>query len=112
MNQADPAFRVRNGRIKQSIMGWTFNPMPTPELAKLCKEVGLVAMEGISPKHYPMIRDLGLDVSLVASHGFKTGPVDPSNHEECVGKLLESIELLRRRLQARDHLYGYESRWN
>ena len=93
MNQADPAFRVRNGRIKQSIMGWTFNPMPTPELAKLCKEVGLVAMEGIAPKYYPMIRDLGLDVSLVGSHGFKTGPVDPANHEECVGKLMEAIEL-------------------
>ena len=48
-DQADPKFRIQNGRIKQSIMGWTFNPMPTPELARLCKEVGLVAMEGISP---------------------------------------------------------------
>ena len=47
MDQADPKFRIKNGRIKQSIMGWTFNPMPTPELAKLCREVGLVAMEGI-----------------------------------------------------------------
>ena len=86
MQQANPKFRIKNGRIKQSIMGWTFNPMPTPELAVLCKEIGLVAMEGISPKHYPMIKDLGLDISLVGSHGFKKGPVDPANHDECVEK--------------------------
>ena len=41
-------FRIKNGRIKQFIMGWTFNAIP-PELAVLCKEIGLVAMEGISP---------------------------------------------------------------
>ena len=93
MKQANPKFSIKNGRIKQSIMGWTFNPMPTPELAKLCKEIGLVAMEGISRKHYPMIKDLGLDISLVGSHGFKKGPVDPANHEECVEKLTEAIEL-------------------
>ena len=31
MKQANPKFSIKNGRIKQSIMGWTFNPMPTPE---------------------------------------------------------------------------------
>jgi hydroxypyruvate isomerase len=93
MKQANPEFRIKNGRIKQSIMGWTFNPMPTPELAKLCKEVGLVAMEGIATKHYPMIKNLGLDISLVGSHGFKKGPVDPANHAECIEKITQSIEL-------------------
>ena len=93
MNKANQKFRIRNGRIKQSIMGWTFNPMPTLELAKLCKEIGLVAMEGISPKFYPKIRELGLDISLVGSHGFKKGPVDPANHDECVQKIKQSIEL-------------------
>ncbi len=93
INQANPKFRIKNGRIKQSIMGWTFNPMPTPKLAKLCKEVGLVAMEGISPQYYPMIKELGLDISLVGSHGFKKGPVDPGNHGECIQKLTEAIEM-------------------
>ena len=89
---ANPKFRIKKGRIKQSIMGWTFNPMPTPELAKLSKEVGLVAMEGISRKHYPLVKELGMDVSLVGSHGFKKGPVNPENHEECIAKLTEAIE--------------------
>ena len=91
--KANPKFSIKKGRIKQSIMGWTFNPMPTPELAKLAKEVGLVAMEGISREHYPLVRKLGMDVSLVGSHGFKKGPVDPANHAECIKKLTEAIEL-------------------
>lgn len=91
--QTDSKFRIRNGRIKQSIMGWTFNPMPTPELARLSKEIGLVAMEGVSRQHYPLLRKLGLDVSLVGSHGFKNGPADPANHPECAAKLTEAIEL-------------------
>ena len=90
---ADPKFRIKKGRIKQSIMGWTFNPMPTPKLAQLCKEIGLIAMEGISREHYPLLKKLDLDVSLLGSHGFKKGPVDPKNHEECVAKLTEAIEL-------------------
>ncbi len=91
--KANPGFRIKNGRIKQSIMGWTFNPMPTPELAKLCKEIGFAAMEGISRKHYPLVKKLGMDISLVGSHGFKNGPVNPKNHEECIAKLTEAIEI-------------------
>ena len=90
--KANPGFRIKNGRIKQSIMGWTFNPMPTPELAKLCKEIGFAAMEGISRKHYPLVKKLGMDISLVGGHGFKNGPVNPKNHEECIAKLTEAIE--------------------
>ena len=88
-----PDFRVRHGRIRQSIMGWTFNPMPAPELARHCKEIGLVAMEGIDPKHYPAIRELGLAVSLVGSHGFGKGPFNPANREFVEQKLREGIDL-------------------
>lgn len=91
---AAPAdFRVRNGRIRQSIMGWTFNPMPALELARHCKEIGLVAMEGIDPKHYPAVRELGLEISLVGSHGFSKGPVNPAHHEHVVQALRDGIDL-------------------
>jgi hydroxypyruvate isomerase len=89
----EPDYRTRHGRIKQSIMGWTFNPMPTRELAKHCKEIGLVAMEGIGADHYPMIRELGLAVSLVGSHGFAKGPFNPANHEFVERRLREGIDL-------------------
>ena len=89
----EPDFRIRNGRIRQSIMGWTFNPMPTPELARHCQAIGLVAMEGVDPQHYPMIRELGLAVSLVGSHGYDKGPVNPAYHENCEKRLREGIDL-------------------
>jgi hydroxypyruvate isomerase len=36
---------------------------------------------------------LGLTISLVGSHGFKNGPLDTDNHEECRTKLNASIDL-------------------
>ncbi len=89
----EPDFCIRQGRIRQSIMGWTFNPMPVPELARHCKAIGLVAMEGVDSKHYAMIRELGLAVSLVGSHGFGKGPFNPANHEFVESKLREGIDL-------------------
>lgn len=86
-------FKIRNRRIRQSIMGWCFNPMPTEELAKHCRDIGLEAMEGVGAKHYPMIRQLGLKISLVGSHGFSRGPLNPANHEFCLQKLREGIDL-------------------
>ncbi len=86
-------FTIRHHRIRQSIMGWTYNFMPIADLAKLCKQIGLVAMEGIDPKHYPMIRELGLAVSLVGSHGFAKGPFNPANHEFVEKKLRDGIDL-------------------
>ena len=67
--------------------------MPTGELARLCKEIGLVAMEGVSAEHYPMIKELGLEISLVGSHGFARGPFNPANHEFVIEKLREGIDL-------------------
>ena len=88
----DPAWKISKGRVKQSIMGWTFNPMPTEELAKHCKALGMHAMEGVDPKHYPMIRELGLRIAITGSHGFAKGPCDPANRDMVVAKLREGID--------------------
>ena len=93
MSAEKDEFRIAKGRIRQSIMGWTYNPMPTPELAKLCKEIGLVAMEGIGAEHYPMVKELGMEISLVGSHGFARGPFNPANHDFVIEKLREGIDL-------------------
>jgi hydroxypyruvate isomerase len=91
--QDDPDFKIRNHRVKQSIMGWTFNPMPTEELAKLCKSLGMHAMEGVDAKHYPMIRELGMKIALTGSHGFAKGPCNPENRDFCLQKIKEGIDL-------------------
>ncbi|HYF55031.1 MAG TPA: TIM barrel protein [Salinarimonas sp.] len=89
----DPAFKIKNNRVKQSIMGWTFNPMPTEELAKHCAALGMHAMEGVDAKHYPMIRDLGLKIALTGSHGFAKGPCDPAHKAFAIQKMREGIDL-------------------
>ncbi len=92
--QAVPTdFKITHGRIRQSVMGWCFKPMTAVELARHCKDFGLVAIEGISPQDYTAVRDLGLEISLVSSHGFARGPLNRANHEFCLAKLRESIDL-------------------
>jgi len=90
---ADPVFRIKNNRIQQSIMGWCFKPMETMELAKHCKDIGLVAMEGIDRKHYPDVLKLGLKISLVGSTGFAKGPCDPKYQDEVEKALIEAINV-------------------
>ncbi|MEZ6136116.1 MAG: TIM barrel protein [Pirellulaceae bacterium] len=88
----EPVTIARKGRIRQSVMGWCFKPMPELELAKLGKRLGLVAIEGIDKKFYPEVKKLGLDISLVGSHGFAKGPVDPANHREVEKSLRDAID--------------------
>lgn len=85
--------QAATGRIRQSVMGWCFKPMPAVELARLGKRLGLVAIEGIDVAAYPEVKQLGLDVSLVGSHGFATGPVDTAHHAQVEQALRKSIDI-------------------
>jgi hydroxypyruvate isomerase len=67
--------------------------MDTLELAKHAKAIGLAGIEGIDSKLYPDVKKLGLDISLVGSHGFAKGPCNPEFHDEVVTKLTDSINL-------------------
>ncbi len=92
--QGQPATTdAKQSRVRQSVMGWCFNPMDPIKLAKHCKEIGLEAIEGIPSKHYDAVTKIGLKISLVSSHGFAKGPVDPDNHAEVEKKLREGIDL-------------------
>ncbi len=88
-----PDYRIRNGRIKHSVMGWCYDPMPTERLIKACARMGMPAMEGIDRKYYPAVKAEGMAISLVSSHGFKVGPVDSANHKFCIEKLREAIDV-------------------
>ena len=92
--QSSPATAKKSsGKVRQSVMGWCFKPMDPITLARHCKEIGIEAIEGISSKHYDEVTKLGLKISLVGSHGFAKGPVDPANHAEVEAKLREGIDL-------------------
>jgi hydroxypyruvate isomerase len=83
---------IQHGRIKQSVYGWCFAPMPVEQLIRACHRMGVRAMD-VGKEHYPLLRELGMSVTMVGSHGFKTGPFSRDNREFCVQKLLESIDL-------------------
>jgi len=85
-------FKIQQGRIRQSVMGWCFKPMTAEQLGRACVDIGLVAMEGIPVEDYPAVRKLGLQISLVGSHGFAKGPFTRENHAFCVAKLQEAID--------------------
>ncbi len=82
-----------SGRVRQSVMGWCFKPMDAITLARHCKEIGLEAIEGISSNDYDKVTSMGLKISLVGSHGFAKGPLDPDNHAEVESKLRDGIDL-------------------
>jgi hydroxypyruvate isomerase len=90
---AHPAYVIKNKGIKHTLMGWCWKPMDTLVLAKHAKDIGLVGIEGIDSKLYPDVKKLGLDISLVGSHGFAKGPCNPEFHDEVVAKLTDSINL-------------------
>lgn len=95
-SDADPNYVANNGRIRQSIMGWCFNKhFNAVTLARHCKALGIVAMEGIPSKSYPEVRKLGLEISLVGSHGFANGPCNPKYKEEVTQKLRDGIDLAK-----------------
>jgi len=90
---ADPAYKIRNRGIKHTLMGWCWKPMETLVLARHAKEIGLTGIEGIDRKFYPEVKALGLEISLVSSHGFSNGPCNPKFKDEATAKLIEAIDL-------------------
>jgi len=90
-----PDYRIQHGRAKQSVMAWCFNPIEMSEFIPACAAMGLSAMEGLDKKHYPLMKQHGLGVSITGSHGFKKGPINPNNHDFCRQKLHEGIDLAK-----------------
>ena len=85
-------YRAKNGRIKQSVVPWCFNPMPPEELVRHAATLGLASVELIDPKHWPLIKELGMTVALAGSHGFAKGFAHKEEWAECQAKLRERIE--------------------
>jgi hydroxypyruvate isomerase len=84
-------YRVVHGRIKQSVYGWCFRPMPEETLIRACHQIGISGMD-VGSKFYPLLRELGMQVTMVGSHGFKRGPFNRENHAFCTARLRESID--------------------
>ena len=89
--QAEP-FKITNGRIKQSVVSWCFNPMTVPELAKHSAALGLKSVELCAPEHWPMLKELGLTCAIAGSHGFAKGFAHKEEWDDCLATLRKSID--------------------
>jgi hydroxypyruvate isomerase len=84
-------YRIKNGRIKQSVVPWCFNPMSLEELAKHSAAMGLKSVELCDPKHWPMLKELGLTCAIAGSHGFAKGFAHKEEWAECLQALRNRI---------------------
>jgi hydroxypyruvate isomerase len=85
-------YRVRNGRVQQSVVFWCFNPMTPPELAGHAADLGMASVELVAPEFWPELTRRGLVCALAPSHGWRTGFAQTSEHESCVQMLRTRID--------------------
>jgi len=81
------------GRIKQSVCKWCYRGIALEELAAFAAKIGLKSVELVGPKDWGILKKHGLICAMSNSHGITKGLNRIGNHEECLGKIRESIEL-------------------
>ena len=62
-------YRIQNGRIRQSVMGWCFKPMPMDELIEACHRMGMPAMDGAET--YPVLREARPGMKVILCSGLE-----------------------------------------
>ena len=87
-----PAKRaVTKGRIRQTAVSWCYEPMDVETLARHAAAIGLVALENVPPKDWPILKRYGLVNAMTVAHGFVDGLNHKENHALCIAKLTEAI---------------------
>jgi hydroxypyruvate isomerase len=61
------------------------------QLIRACHRMGITGMD-VGKEHYPLLRELGMQVTMTGGHGFTTGPFSRKNHPFCIEKLREAID--------------------
>jgi hydroxypyruvate isomerase len=89
---ANELYKVKNGRIRQSVVLWCFNPMGPSELAGHAADLGLGSVELVAPAAWPELTKRGLVCAISPSHGWTTGFAQKSQHDECIKTLRERID--------------------
>ncbi len=89
---AEELYKVRNGRIQQSVVFWCYNPMTAAELAGHAADLGMASVELVGPEFWPELTKRGLVCAMTPSHGWRKGFAQKSEHEECIKILRERID--------------------
>ncbi|MFN8668851.1 MAG: TIM barrel protein [Gemmatimonadaceae bacterium] len=75
------------GRLKQSVCQWCYSNMPLDDLCAAAKRIGLLSVELLSEKDWPVVKKHGLTCAM--ANGPSTIPVGfnrPSEHDRLVAE--------------------------
>jgi len=86
-------YRIQNDRIRQSIVAWCFKPLDVAGLIPIAKKIGYQSIELVPAKDWPKLKEAGLTCAIGGSHGFAKGFAHTEEHEECLAKLREQLDL-------------------
>ncbi|MCA9075967.1 MAG: TIM barrel protein [Planctomycetaceae bacterium] len=82
------------GRIKQSLVNWCYNKT-WPDVDEFCRvavQLGCRSIELIPPEHWPTLKKHGLTCAIASSHGFKLGPNNRDEWDQCRKVLREQMQ--------------------
>jgi hydroxypyruvate isomerase len=84
------------GNINHSVCRWCFNQLTLPELCVVAKDMGLKAIDLISPKEWPVLKAHGLDSSMCngAELNLVDGWIEPKFHPQLIKNYTEHIDLV------------------
>lgn len=85
-------YKVKAGRIHQSVVHWCFNPMSVDELCGHAARMGCKSVELVGTEHWPTLKKHGLTCAITGSHGFAKGFAHVEEHAECIERLRKSID--------------------
>jgi hydroxypyruvate isomerase len=88
----DAAWKIKNGRINQSVIHWCFKPMSVEELAKHSAAMGVKSVELVGPEEWPTLKKYGLTCAITGSHGFVKGWNHTENHAMCAEKITKAVD--------------------
>ncbi len=89
---------VKNGRIKQSIVYWCFEPYwDMPRAIQVAKQLGCVSIELMAPKFFPLIKEAGLScaigtIDMSPDRPFTKGFNNPKYRERVIKATREAID--------------------
>ncbi|MFS4438910.1 hydroxypyruvate isomerase family protein [Paracoccaceae bacterium GXU_MW_L88] len=93
---AAPEETALKGNINHSVCRWTFGDLPLEDLAALCKEIGIGAIDLCGPDDWETLKNNGLDSSMCngAEISLEDGWAEPENHPELIERYRRHIDLV------------------
>ena len=83
------------GRLTQSVCRWCYRDIPLEDFCRGVADIGLTAIDLLTPDEWPVAQKFGLKCSMGSGMGgpIENGLNDPANHEAIVSGLTAGIPL-------------------